>query len=441
MGIYIDTSKIGYVYSREEATPTGYRFTEKSTMRLIMLGMDQTFSSNLVVNTDSSLDLVDFTFDIASAQNSFYASGVREGDELTVTIETAGRTETQGFEVEGEVLTAPALGVWLWNHDPQPGDAWTVTIFEPTILRTIPVNIKVIAEEMIELEGEAVPALHIETRMLGIKTDGWFDSTGTSIKQLQQPGIVMVRESREEALAAETEVAKLDLLSFFAVKPDSAIPAPRAIKELKLKVRGLSQDADLVLSSTTQEAHWDGDEVILSITSPDTASAPRSSRPASSPAEFLSPSIYIQTDDAQIRETAASIVESESDAMTAASRLVNWVYANLEKRATASVPSAVEVLETRAGDCNEHAILLAALGRAAGIPTKINVGLVYLDGAFYYHAWNSFWIGERWVPADATFGQLPADPTHIQLHEGELDEQAKVLSVVGNIEISVISYR
>jgi ribosomal protein L31 len=440
MGIYINNAKIGYVYSRQEIKGNTYRFTQKSTMKLELLGSDEEFATNLVAVTDRDLNLEEFTFDISSRKHTFYAEGKREGEVIKVKIETAGRTETKEIKAK-DALISPALASWVAAQSPKPGDKLNVTVFEPTLLKTLPVSIKVIAPETLTVNGERIPVLKMETRMMGLKSEAWVDSTGSSVKEIQQPGIVMIRESREKALEEVSGAAKLDLLSFFAVRPDSAIQNPRELKELKLKVKGLSADEELSISSSTQKAKKINGGVEFTITSPDTSKIKRSSMPMSEPCEFLSSSFYIQTEDPQIKRTSSRIVGDETDAMSAALKLVNWVYRNLRKRATASVPSAVEVLETREGDCNEHAILLAALGRAAGIPTKINVGLVYLNGAFYYHAWNSFFIGGTWVPADATFGQLPADPTHVQLHEGELDEQARVLSVVGEIEIDVISYR
>ena len=89
------------------------------------------------------------------------------------------------------------------------------------------------------------------------------------------------------------------------------------------------------------------------------------------------------------------------------------------------------------GDCNEHAVLLAALARAVGIPSKILVGVVYNDGSFYYHAWNSLWVG-RFLDVDATFGQFPADATHVKLLEGDLDQQVAVARLIGKLRIEVI---
>ena len=119
-----------------------------------------------------------------------------------------------------------------------------------------------------------------------------------------------------------------------------------------------------------------------------------------------------------------------------ARKLTRWVYQNIDKRPVLSVPDALSTLENREGDCNEHAVLLAALARAAGIPARVEVGLVYLNGRFYYHAWNLLFLG-TWVTADGLFGQLPADATHIRFASGS-KRQLDLMGTIGQVELNVI---
>jgi transglutaminase-like putative cysteine protease len=93
----------------------------------------------------------------------------------------------------------------------------------------------------------------------------------------------------------------------------------------------------------------------------------------------------------------------------------------------------------RAGDCNEHAVLFAALARAAGLPARVVAGVVYLDGAFLYHAWNEVWLGDGWVSVDAALDQMPADATHIKLLTGGPETHATLAAVVGRLSIEVLA--
>jgi transglutaminase-like putative cysteine protease len=128
-----------------------------------------------------------------------------------------------------------------------------------------------------------------------------------------------------------------------------------------------------------------------------------------------------------------------SDDWTRAVRIHEWVYQQVEKTPTLSIPSALDVLEQRRGDCNEHAVLYTALARAAGIPTRIAIGLVWsdeLDG-FFYHAWPEVYTGARWRWIDPTLGQEVADATHVKLLEGGIESWPQLLPFLGKVEVRV----
>jgi transglutaminase-like putative cysteine protease len=104
------------------------------------------------------------------------------------------------------------------------------------------------------------------------------------------------------------------------------------------------------------------------------------------------------------------------------------------------VPNALETLENRVGDCNEHAVLLAALTRAAGIPSEVEAGLVFLRGRFYYHAWNCLFLKEKggWITADSVLGQMPADVTHIRFIRGGADQQLDLVGLIGKVKLEIL---
>ena len=104
---------------------------------------------------------------------------------------------------------------------------------------------------------------------------------------------------------------------------------------------------------------------------------------------YLRPEFNIQSDDKEMVEKAREIVGDQKDPAAAAKKLMEWVYNNVEKKPVINVPSAVEVLKTKVGDCNEHAVLLTALLRASKIPARECVGLVYANGRFFYHVRDS----------------------------------------------------
>jgi transglutaminase-like putative cysteine protease len=124
------------------------------------------------------------------------------------------------------------------------------------------------------------------------------------------------------------------------------------------------------------------------------------------------------------------------DAVAAARRLVAWVHGHVAQEPSVTVPSARAVLAAGRGDCNEHAVLLTALARAAGIPARVVAGAVYANDGFYYHAWTELWLG-GWISADAVFDQIPTDATHVKLMDGGPERHLALVNVIGRLAFAV----
>jgi len=156
------------------------------------------------------------------------------------------------------------------------------------------------------------------------------------------------------------------------------------------------------------------------------------------PAGELAASPLIQKDDPAIVRTAREVTRGTSDPAEAARLLNDWVYRTLDKQITLSVPSARQVLDAREGDCNEHTVLYVALARALGLPARTAVGVVHVDGRFYYHAWPEVWLGEEWYAVDPTLGQVPADASHLRFLIGGLARQIELVRLIGRLQLEVV---
>ena len=169
------------------------------------------------------------------------------------------------------------------------------------------------------------------------------------------------------------------------------------------------------------------------------ALAARYSLPArdSSLAHWLAPAPLIQSDDPRLQAQARLIIGREQDPARAARDLAAWVRAHVKRQSTAVVPSAVRVLETRVGDCNEHAVLFVALARAAGLPARTAAGLVPVDGRFYYHTWAEVYLGD-WVAVDPMLDEFPAGAAHVRFSIGGLARHAELVRLIGRIKVEVL---
>lgn len=139
--------------------------------------------------------------------------------------------------------------------------------------------------------------------------------------------------------------------------------------------------------------------------------------------QYLNATFYIQSDHPKIRKTAAMIKGHEDNALRLFRKIAMWVFNIIEdKNFSTSTASALETLNRKQGDCTEHAVLTAALARAAGIPSRIAAGLYYAQERFSYHMWVEALVAENlWVAVDPAMGQIEPDALHLKLFHGDLD--------------------
>jgi len=252
-------------------------------------------------------------------------------------------------------------------------------------------------------------------------------------------GLEVVRETQEQAQAlAVPGSVQADMLEASALVPlhPRRIDDPRTVARLRVHIEGLGALDDDDLQGAGQSNANGTIEVRDS----------RERAPGPTPADlgrYLGPEAFLESDAPEIRAEAEKATLGATTPRLRAERLARHVHAIVEKRPTVSLPSALEVLKTRVGDCNEHTALYVAMARSLGLPARIAVGLVHLRGAFYYHAWAEVWIAETprrglWLPVDPTLNQFPADATHVRLARGGLDRQAAVVGLIGRAQLDIL---
>jgi hypothetical protein len=245
------------------------------------------------------------------------------------------------------------------------------------------------------------------------------------------------KSTRDGALEDLGAAASEDLTDLASVASNRELADPMALEILRVRIGGIRSEG-LQLKGGRQR-FGDGVLTVRRENLADLPEIPKEQEMAALERVYLKPEPLIQSDHERIRALVRSILGDSSHLtpLAKARRLMEWVHLNIEKRPVLSVPDALSTLENRMGDCNEHAMLLAALARAAGIPARVEAGLAYMKGRFYYHAWNLLYLG-RWVTADAVLGQLPADAAHLRLVTGSMQQQLDLAAVIGTITIEVL---
>lgn len=122
------------------------------------------------------------------------------------------------------------------------------------------------------------------------------------------------------------------------------------------------------------------------------------------------PSFVIDYDEVPVRSAIDELRAEAGDSPTA-DGLSEFVFHYIRNKAyLGSFDLASRVAATRTGDCTEHAVLLAALARASGLPARVVIGVVLVEMAGgvqgFGHAWTEVYSADGWQLADATLPEV-----------------------------------
>ncbi|MGB2687567.1 MAG: transglutaminase-like domain-containing protein, partial [Desulfobacterales bacterium] len=259
---------------------------------------------------------------------------------------------------------------------------------------------------------------------------------GEVIREKGLLGFSLEKTTRKDALFGLLAESSQDLTEIASVKSNIIFENPLKLERIKVEISGINTK-DVHIESGRQVLK----DNVLIIQKEDLTKLPDVINNMNTiPDRFVKPEPFIESDHPKILNLVEKIVTEDDTPLEKANKLMTWVHKNIEKRPVLSLPDALATLINKVGDCNEHAVLLTALLRAAGIPARIEAGLVYLNGRFYYHAWNLLYIG-NWITADSLFGQLPADVTHIRFSSGTMQQQLDIMHIIGKVRLKILIFQ
>ena len=425
MNIFQKGERIGYAHRRLSPRPDGYDLLDTTRIRINTMGMVQDINVRTTGSLHSDMSLDSFSFELQSSQFQFRIRGKREGNMLSLF--TGGKELTIPVE-EGLFLTAGTLDA-VFNADLKVDQSQRFLIFDPATSGQRPVHITMKGHEQLEIMGRKHSAKKVQIDFMGMSQFAWIGEDGSVLQEDGLLGIRLQQTTRRDVMDGLPLSSSPDLTEMVSILPKGDLSQLLERKHLQLKITGMTEN---ILLDGGRQRYENG---ILTISREDLSAGIEPN--AQMPMDHRDPTALIQSDHPIIRQQVEKIISQEDSPELRAGKIMRWIYKNIEKRPVLSVPDALETLENRMGDCNEHAVLMAAMTRAAGIPSQIEAGLVFLRGRFYYHAWNALFL-DRWITADALMGQLPADVTHIRLVRGEAEHQIDLLGVIGNITIELL---
>ena len=448
----------------------------RSSLRVRAYGLPNQLEWNMEAVLFPNLTLRRLEFHLNSDDSTIRLSGEVEGNHLLVSILSASSESKQQIPLDGNgVYIAEVIPLLLSesiNQGKDPG--FDLRVFEPHQLSCSTWKIRSEGTEWIDSIGGRIQAHRVTQEIGGFNPVLWIDDEGRVYKEWaplsKDLGYLSLQESEEQARdstfinpilsqpdvpAASTQPTP-DLLDATRVRVKKRIPDPDRVTRMVVDLWNFELDQPIPegrwqtnLARYPKSAPTSEIPLRLEIVSPDIRSIAAQSENGFSgeiPQEiqpFLEKEPLVQVDHPEIKKLAQEITEGSSSPWEKSVAIYRWIEGNIQTEFRITLPSALEVLKTGKGDCNEQSTLFAALARAAGVPTKICTGLVYQGSGFYYHAWNEVLVStdpETWVPIDPALKEIRVDATHIKFGEGGLSTQSYLNGLIGKIQARVIEF-
>lgn len=329
----------------------------------------------------------------------------------------------------------------------QKGDRLKFSMFVPSQLGAVDVSVQSLGAVDIDIDGKVSEAEHRRQTLgmpgMPLTLDNWTDSEGNLLRsETPMFGMTLVMVRSSEANAGHRDDAT-DLLSA------TIVPAPRALsvqeRSNDLAVFLKFNDPQVAASIPTGEQNLSaqGDEWRLLVDVPPRRASKAGQMDSKPDAQSTDASAWVQSDAAEIIRFARKASAGAKSDRVRMQKLQSAVALHINKKnLNVGYASALEAFRMREGDCTEHALLLAASGRALDIPTRVVVGLAYVDQfaghrqAFVPHAWVQAWVNERWTSFDAALNGFDSGHIALGVGSGEPTMFYGSIGLLGNLSIS-----
>lgn len=432
-GVFVEQQHVGYAVARSAPTADGGTvYHQESMFRIQAMGNVERVVTAGTAVTNGKGELVSFDF-LLSSPVRIIGRGEVKGTVIHLELDQAGDIQSLDIPVNEPPQLSMTLAGVVRGRQLHPGDHLTVSYFDPITLSNAPMDMIVDAPEPLA-NGEV--GWWITTKFGAVETRKLIDENGETLREESPMGFSAVRMTRAEALDVDAGDPP-DMVAMVAV-PVTGLTDGRTRTRVSLTISGV--DPGKVPNEPPLQSVV-GNTVTVSI--PALTDLPNLPVIGEGDTEAT---LSLPAKNAEMVAKAKEIVGDAPTRLEAVRRLNTFVHDYVQKVPTIGVPNGLEVLHAARGDCNEHTALFVSLARAAGIPSRIAAGLVHSDrlgDAFYYHAWPEVRLGgpTDWVPVDPTFGEFPADATHLKLVTGDLDRQVEIMGVMGRIHLDLVEAR
>ncbi len=462
MALYMMDSKVGYgrqkLVEQTRGGTTVIVSTEKTFMRIKRMGVTMEVSEDSCVVESAGGRLISFHCKTKQSIMASEVKGTVKGDTIVIERFSGGRrTGVKKIPYDPAMMTPFAFDTQIRKDGIQKGERHAGKVFVPSMPdKPVDLAVTVLEKEETDVLGQKRLLWHTKAAMtvkgMPIETEQWVSDEGVPWKIRIMNGLVCGYKVPEKVAVKKGEIK--DVFKTSLVVPDRPIPDARKARDLRYRLT-LPEGKTFpgVPAGAGQEViSHRGNVLVVCVRTVDVKKSLDRPVTAKNMNKYLASTPFLQVDDPAIAGRAAAVVGDEKNALKAARLIEKWVHRNIRKKHLGlGFATAGEVIQNLEGDCSEHSVLLAALCRAAGIPSRVVGGLIYADalagddgkGAFGMHMWTEVYVGS-WVPLDATIGAGYCDAARIAVAKSSLESESDMVDLLplatymGTLKIEVL---
>ena len=480
---YLDGAKMGYQRLTVEQTERDGQKVFRTTklMHLTLKRYEGVVTQRLAMTTEETADgkVVGVSMtQFLDRGRKIVQSGRVEGEKLIV--RTPSDPDGRAVPWKDNVIGYYGQELLFQTHKVKPGDRFRYFDYQLPLLLAVPQQVVVKEPEekdtlVAKKDGDEIKAESVRRRLLRAEVLPQKVTVGENTIAL--PRLIVWLDDKRQVVRSESNIPGLGLMTLYrttrtlaekegtapALMADlgfnSFIPLNRAIERphqaREIVYRITVKDDDDPTTTFTRDARQkvenaDGNTFDLRVRA--IREPAEVDNPGKVKDEFLKSSYFLDSANEKVREQAAQIVGEESDPWRKAQRLEKWVHEQMKGDDEVNFAPASQILQDRRGDCRQHAMLTAALCRAAGVPARTAVGLVYVDDrrrgpVLAFHMWTEVWIKGQWLMLDAVLGRGSVGAGHLKIADHSwqdiqtLAPLLPVTRVIGKVRVEVVSVK
>lgn len=402
--------EVGWTEAKDIETAGGYRFERTSHIKLQRGSIEVEMNTSTVSTTDRKLRPLSFRYEKRDASGLFLLEGKAVGNTMRLKTTAAGATVKNDVPMPPDLTVAGATDLWVRQN------LKSNQHFERPVLVE---ELGAITPMTFYVEKMKNGHHKVYAQLAGMQMSEEIDGKGNTIIA-RTPAIGAVAYPVGLPPPEGTAPGSIDMLA------RSTWPAPWLAKTAtEVRYRVHTPDAnqfDVPMDQRQRLLQRTDSYLDIAVTTKFSTTGRLSSKARK---EHTQETPYEAISDPRIKNAAKRKTQGAKTTREKVARLTQFVFEHVqEKTLDRGYAPATATLESRAGDCTEHSVLLSALLRSVGIPTRLVDGIVVDGGRAGYHEWVEVQIDdEGFVPVDPTFGEFPASPLRLKLAEGSSSPQ------------------